>query len=165
MSGLSVGDLAPNFDLASTEGVVLMLHDELPRTPVLLYIFDEIEDARRDLGDLARKAGELTDRGIKILGVSAAKLDELATAQQELALPFPLLHDDRGLAKDFDAGSREPAVMVLVDRDRRVAWIGRDLADPESALSSLDGRRGRRSRSTAGYPNSVINRLVDRWVN
>ena len=165
MSGLSVGDLAPNFDLASTEGVVLMLHDELPRTPVLLYFFDEIEDARKDLEEMARKAGELTDRGIKILGVSAAKLDELATAQKELSLPFPLLHDDRGLAKDFVSGSGDSAVMVLVDRDRKVTWIGRDLADSDSVLSSLDGKPGREGRSTASYPGSVINRLVDRWVN
>ena len=36
---LTVGDEAPDFDLSSTEDVVLMLKDEVPRTPVLLYLF------------------------------------------------------------------------------------------------------------------------------
>ena len=34
---LVVGDEAPNFDLTSTEDVVLMLCDEVPRMAVLLY--------------------------------------------------------------------------------------------------------------------------------
>ena len=36
---LSVGDEAPNFDLSTTEGAVLMLCDEVPRNFVVLYFF------------------------------------------------------------------------------------------------------------------------------
>ena len=47
MTRLSPGDEAPNFDLTSTEDVVLMLRDEVSRTAALLYFFDvEAEGSR-----------------------------------------------------------------------------------------------------------------------
>ena len=36
---ISIGDQAPDFDLTSTEGSLLMLRDEVPRTAVVLYVF------------------------------------------------------------------------------------------------------------------------------
>lgn len=49
---LAIGDVAPNFDLSSTEDVLLMLRDEAPRTAVLLYFFSpdaegQLERCRR----------------------------------------------------------------------------------------------------------------------
>ncbi|MFQ5524755.1 MAG: redoxin domain-containing protein [Thermoanaerobaculia bacterium] len=167
---LQVGDEAPNFDLASTEDVVLMLRDEVPRTPVLLYLFAGTESAARraDLSALKAAFPRLTRRNVKVLGVSAATLDELKGVQRDLALPFPLLHDDRNLAgaygADWAEGDGDSAICVLVGRDQRVLW----LANPapaaaegvQAALGALPGES-----STANYPRKVINRLVDRWVN
>ena len=52
---ITIGDEAPNFDLSSTEGVLLMLRDEVPRTSVLLYFFSDLDGAetRADLQALA----------------------------------------------------------------------------------------------------------------
>lgn len=162
---LTVGDPAPNFDLTSTENAVLMLRDEVPRVQVLLYFFDGVSEAIGQLEELARNAAELVARGIKILGVSQASLEELANVQQQTRLPFPLLHDDRELSKLYGAGNGKGPVVVLVDHAQRVAMIERQVADVGGLISSFLAGRGKRSDSTANYPTSVINRLVSRWVS
>ena len=55
MARLRVGDEAPNFDLTSTEDVLLMLRDEIPRSPVLLYFFpvEFATGVKDDLSSLA----------------------------------------------------------------------------------------------------------------
>ena len=103
MGRLAAGDRAPDFDLASTEDAVLMLRDEVPRSPVLLFFFGDPEaaDVRRDLAALAARCDEWARHGLKVLGISPAKLDGLKAVQRELALPFPLLTDDRGFAAAY----------------------------------------------------------------
>ncbi len=169
MARLAEGDTAPNFDLASTEDAVLMLRDEVPRSAVLLYFFGAPADqrARRDLSLLASHAGSLV--GAKALGVSPAKLDELKSLQRELELPFPLLSDDRGFSGLFgfenaEEGESAP-VLVLVNRDQKVLWQAKPLESMETALEEIRGRLKSLPSSTANYPRSVINRLVDLWVN
>ena len=162
---IEVGDKAPNFDLASTEGVVLMLRDEVHRTQVLVYVFAEPEAATADLGVLARSADDLLASGIKILAVSEASLEDLATAQRDLRLPFPLLHDDRGLSRAYLGDGERRTVTALVGRDQRIQWLdaagGRLPEDLPARLTAQAESRG----STVNYPRSVINGLVDRWVN
>ncbi len=167
---LQVGDHAPNFDLASTEDVILMLRDEVPRTPVLLYFFGDAESerARADLLELKGLELDLAKAGVKLLGVSPAALDGLKALQRELGLGFPLLRDDRKLSSSYGVaegeGASETAVMVLVARDQRVVWIANPAPSAgegaRAALSALP-----RVSSTINYPRKVINRLVDRWVN
>jgi peroxiredoxin len=162
---LTVGDPAPNFDLTSTENVVLMLRDEVPRVQVLLYFFDGVHEATGQLVELARGAVEWAGKGIRILGISQAPLEDLAAAQQKNGLPFPLLHDDRELSALYGAGCGEGSVAVLVDHDQRIAMIERQPQDLSGSVSSFLAERGKRRNSTANYPTSVINRLVKRWVN
>lgn len=171
MPRMSVGDPAPNFDLASTEDVVLMLRDEVPRSAVLLYFFDSPDNdhARRDLSELAGRHTSFAGLDMRILAISATPLEELKTLQRELELPFPLLFDDRGFSSLFgfevgEEGAADP-VMVLVNRDQRVLWLSDASADFESFLGEIKGRLESLPSSTANYPRSVINRLVDLWVN
>ncbi len=167
---LQIGDEAPNFDLASTEDVVLMLRDEVPRTPVLLFFFGsvEAEATRSDLEVLREASRELAESGVKIMGVSAAKLEELKAVQRELGLGFPLLHDDRNLSAAYGVEAREGAqsaaeVLVLVGRNLRVRWIGRPPVTIEAIRAAA--APAQKVSSTVNYPRKVINRLVDRWVN
>ena len=53
---------APNFDLTSTEDVVLMLRDEVPRMAVVLYFFADpgSDRSRQDLQVLAQVQNSLT---------------------------------------------------------------------------------------------------------
>lgn len=167
---LQLGDVAPDFDLASTEDAMIMLRDEIPRTPVLLYFFSgpEAGSVRSDLTALKGALSALSRVGVKVLAVSSTKLDELKALQLELGLPFPLLHDDRNLSAPYGLETGEEAaptgVAVLVGRDQKVVW----LEDPapamgegaQAAIAALS-----RESSTVNYPRKVINRLVDRWVN
>jgi peroxiredoxin len=162
---LTVGNQAPNFDLTSTEGVVLMLHDEVPRMQVLLYLFQDLEMATTDLSALSQNAARLAGKGIKIIAVSPVSLDELKVTQQQLELPFPLLHDDRDFSLAYGVGGGTPAALVLVDRNRQISWLERGKPGLGSLVASLpEGRSGNRE-STSNYPRSVINRFVDHWVN
>ena len=165
---LGIGDPAPNFDLASTEDVVLMLRDEVPRTPVLLFFFGQVETAKSDLEALREVARELAESGIKVMAVSAAKLEELKVVQRELGLGFPLLHDDRNLSAGYGAGAAaevesSASILVLVGRDQRVVWT--DRAPVAAAAIRTAAAAANKISSTVNYPRRVINRLVDLWVN
>lgn len=166
------GDEAPNFDLASTEDVVLMLRDETARMAQVLYFFSDPEDegARRDLTALAKQRDGFQERGVCILAISPAKLDPLKSLQGELELPFPLLFDDRGLAAayGFESADEEtpPApMMVLVDRRQMVCWVGSPGAAVEGQLPQLAAALKKLPSPTANYPRSIVNRLVDHRVN
>ncbi len=169
---LAIGDEAPNFDLTSTEDVVLMLRDEVPRTSVLLYFFAATADerARRDLAALATRSRQLAERQTAVIGVSPAKLDDLKALQRELDLPFPLLEDDRGFSAHYGvtppAEDQQPQpALVAVDRRQRVLWLANPLTSLEAAWPDLEKALTRLPSPTANYPRSVINRLVDRWIN
>lgn len=171
---LAIGEEAPDFDLTSTEDAVLMLRDEVPRSTVLLYFFADpgAERARVDLAALQSARERMKKRNIKILAISPAKLDELKRLQRELHLLFPLLVDDRGLRKAYgvdlepeEEGRPRPPALFLVDRRQRVRWLANPLASVDDALRQVEKLAETLPSSTSGYPRSVVNSLVDRWVN
>ena len=169
---ISIGDQAPNFDLTSTEGSLLMLKDEVPRTAVVLYFFSDpaSERARRDLQALGRQKEALRKVHAKALAVSRADLASLQKVQAELKLPFPLLHDDRdfsdryGVAKPEEGKEPSPALYV-VNRQQSVLWLSNPLAAVEEAMPEVLKSLKDQGSPTGNYPKAVINRLVDRWVN
>jgi peroxiredoxin len=166
-----VGDEAPNFDLSSTEDVVIMLRDEVPRTAVLLYLFaDPADEATRgELAALGEAAPKLALLPVTVLGISPAKLPALKEAQRELSLPFPLLTDDRGFSAHYGVEAPEGEVpapaLVVVDRQQRVSWIANPAGSVREALGRLESDLKKLPSSTSNYPRTVINRLVDRWIN
>lgn len=167
---ISVGSTAPNFDLSSTEGCVLMLSDEAIRTAVVLYFFADAENeaVRADLQALSGARDDLVRRRAKALAISPLKVDALRALQAELDLRFPLLCDDRNLAADYGFAAAEDEtpqpMLVVVDRTETVihtasgAGIASELPQVLKTLGALPS-------PTAGYPKKVVNRLVDRWVN
>ena len=171
MAGPGVGDRAPNFDLASTEDVVLMLCDEIPRTAVLLYFFADPSDqrARADLAALGARSEDFARAELKVMAISPAKLEDLKAVQRELGLPFPLLVDDRDFSRAYGVeGSEDEApapALVLVDRDQTVLWLANPAPAAATAVSEILVKLKKLPSSTANYPRSVINRLVDLWVN
>jgi len=169
---LSVGDTAPNFDLTSTEDVLLMLCDEVPRTAVILYFCHDVEsdEVRSDLVALGRWRDKLMAERTKIMVVSRAKMPALKAVQADLTLRFPLLNDDRNFttAYGIEAVSEDenprPA-MFLVDRQQRVVWAANPVGGVETAMSAVQGVAKSLQSTTENYPKSVVNRLVDRWVH
>jgi peroxiredoxin len=171
MTSPAIGDPAPNFDLTSTEDCLLMLRDEVARTAVLLYFFPILDDrARADLTALAARHGELLRRDTRVLAISRVKLADLKAVQRELRLPFPLLHDDRNFSAHYGVEAAAEGVegapaLYVVASGERIAWAANPVAAVAEALPEVESLVKDLPPDTAGYPRSVINRLVDRWVH
>ena len=82
---ISIGDVAPNFDLSSTEEALLMLKDEVTRTALVIYFFADPESDRvqRDLDALSHSRDALVKLQTRVLAVSPAKLDDLKKLQKD----------------------------------------------------------------------------------
>ena len=168
---LFVGDEAPNFDLTSTEDVVLMLCDEVPRMAVVLYFFGDAADegVRQDLTMLAESQDRLAEKRAVILGVSHTKLAALKQVQKELALRFPLLFDDRKFGAAYgietpEEGEPAPA-LFLVDRDQKIRWQVNPATSAQAGVEEILSILTRQPSQTYHYPSSVVNRVVDWWIN
>ena len=169
---VSVGDEAPNFDLTSTEDVLLMLCDEVPHTAVILYFFrgPDSEQAQRDLIYLARAGAALAAKRAVVLGIAPATLDELKKMQRDFKLPFPLLRDDRnfsaayGVETGSEHGQPKPA-LVVVNRRQRILWMANPVESVEEVFPQVEESLSRLPSRTSNYPGRVVNRLVDWWVN
>lgn len=167
----AVGGLAPDFDLTSTEGVVLMLRDEVVRTAVVLYFFAAAGE--RELGDLDtlnRQLAEVRKRTARILAVSPLPLATLQAFQRERHLLFPLLHDDRGFSAAYGVaphaeGTPAPPALALVDRRQTLRLFANPVASVAETLAQIDEALEKLPSPTDGYPKSIINKLIDRWVN
>jgi peroxiredoxin len=167
---VAVGSEAPNFDLTSTEDVVLMLRDEVTRMAVVLYFFadPEAEKIRSELRVLADRQPALKAQAAAIMGISPAKLPALKQLQQDLELPFPLLTDDRdfslayGVGTDSEETEPKPA-LLLVDRRQRIAWQANPATSVEAVLPDLEETLKSHQSTTSNYPRSVINWWVERF--
>jgi peroxiredoxin len=162
---ISIGDVAPNFDLSSTEDALLMLRDEVTRTAILVYFFSDPagERAQRDLDALNRGLDALARRSARVLAVSPAKLDELRKLQIDRKLLFPLLHDDRNFAAAY--GVAADSALVLVSRRQRVLWLANPVASVDGSLPQALEALGKLPSGTETYNKNVINRWIDRWVS
>lgn len=168
---LAPGVEAPNFDLASTEDVVLMLRDEVPRMAAVLYFFaDGTSDrCRQDLEVLAKAQHSLAEKRAVILGVSKTKVVGLKEVQRDLGLRFPLLFDDRDFSASYgieapEEGDPDPAVFV-VDRDQKIIWMANPVGSMDAALQEILSILQRQPAQTYHYPTKVVNRVVNWWVN
>ena len=173
---ISIGDEAPNFDLSSTEECLLMLKDEVVRTAVVVYFFGNLsgqaadERVLRDLDALNRRREALVKSAVRILAVSPTPLDDLKKLQRERKLVFPLLHDDRNFSAAYGVTAPEegrPAApaLVVVDRRQRLRFIANPVASVEDSMAQVESAIKDLPSPTKSYPKTVINRLIDRWVN
>lgn len=171
-TAIAINETAPDFDLSSTEGSLLSLRDEVPRKAVLLYFFadPESEQAKADLQVLEAERSRLDGLHVKILGVSATKMPLLQALQAELGLQFPLLRDDRQFSEAYGsvaASAEEAAVpaLFLVDRQRRIAWMANPVVDVQSGILEAGKALKTMASPTENVPRSLVNRLLDRWLN
>ena len=167
LESLAIGSGAPDFDLSSTEDVLLMLRDEVPRNTVVLYVFLEVDDSSRaDLDALADRAPKLATKGVRVMALSPAKLPALKQLQADLRLPFPLLSDDRDFCAQYgveaEVASRR---LVAVNRSCKVAWQASEWSNIDQALKDMKSAGVNSESVLTNYPGKVINRLVSWWVN
>ncbi len=168
---VSIGDVAPNFDLSSTEDALLMLKDEVVRTAVLVYFFADPASDRvhRDLDALSRRVESLRKGAVRVLGVSPAKLDDLKKLQMERKILFPLLHDDRNFSAAYgvvppEEGRPADPALVVVGRRQDVKWLANPVASVAEALPQVEALLKNLPSPTQSYSKKVINGGIDWWV-
>ncbi|QQR74940.1 MAG: redoxin domain-containing protein [Holophagales bacterium] len=168
---LNIGEEALNFDLTSSEDVLIMLRDEVARTPVVLYVFRDAADPGviDDLVALGAAVGELGRRRAKVLAVAKQPLAGLKQLQVERKLLFPLLHDDRDFCTAYgvpapEEGSTSRPALLLVGRDQRVRWQAGAGVRAAAVLPELFKQLEAENPPSATYPRRVINRFIGRGV-
>ncbi len=167
MSGPEIGESAPNFDLSSTEGALLMLRDECVHSGLVLYLAPALsEGAKLDLAALGKAQDALGRLGARPLAILKAPMPQLLAAQKELGLLFPLLHDDRAFLAAYGVEAEtgpEPA-LYLIDRGQTVLWKANPAGSVDAVLPALVAKLKSQPSRKASYPRKVINRVVERWV-
>jgi thioredoxin-dependent peroxiredoxin len=141
---LSVGDIAPNFTLPSTEGKDFNLHVDAKGAPSILYFYpkDFTQVCTEQACAFRDYFGFFQKLGVKVLGINK---DDLATHKkfkEEHQLPFELLTDASGeVCRQYD--SLIPIVGVvsrntyILDKNLRIAAIHKNLFANSSEIRRL----------------------------
>ena len=127
---MDVGDLAPDFELATDDGSTLKLSDELTHGPVVLFFYPRAMTPgctaeSCHFRDLAREFDEV---GARRLGISADSVDQQRRFRDQHSFDYPLLSDaDKAVAKQF--GVKRALLPInqratfVIDTDRRVLAV------------------------------------------
>ncbi|HEV2744406.1 MAG TPA: peroxiredoxin family protein [Rubrobacter sp.] len=138
MANLSVGDVAPSFELPDQQDHPWSLSGQLEVSPVVLIFYrgDWCPYCNGQLAAYARKYNEFERRGTQPAAISVDPPVHNARMVGKLRIPFPLLSDPKGeVARAYGLwNEREnvavPAV-VIIDRAGEVTYLhaGSDPAD------------------------------------
>lgn len=166
VADLSVGSVAPSFELPDQQDHPWSLSGQLEVSPVVLVFYrgDWCPYCNGQLAAYARQYGEFERRGAQPAAISVDPPAHNARMVGKLMIPFPLLSDPRGeVARAYGLwNEREnlavPAV-VVVDRSGKVTYLheGSDFADrppDEEVFSAV------KSLGETGVPGSRIERIT-----
>ncbi len=148
-SGPQVGDLAPDFELGSTEGPI-KLSERLALGAVLLVFYpgDDTPVCTRQLCDYRDNLRVFSDVGIQVIGLNPQSSASHEAFAKKHGLPFPLVSDpERAACRAYGAvgllGMTRRA-LYLIGRDGRVKYRRTDLplfrrtaAELEKVISGL----------------------------
>ena len=164
MADLSVGSVAPSFELPDQQDHPWSLSGQLEVSPVVLVFYrgDWCPYCNGQLAAYARKYNEFERRGTQPAAISVDPPAHNARMVGKLQIPFPLLSDPKGeVARAYGLwNEREnvatPAV-VIVNRSGEVAYlyVGSDFAD-----RPMDGEvfAALKSLGETGVPGTRIER-------
>jgi peroxiredoxin len=136
MRMIAPGEVAPDFELASSAGGTVRLYDLLERNAAVVLAFYVLDFSPTCCGELAQfeaRREEFAAMGAAIVGVSVDSVDSHREFSALQKLRFPLASDfgrevTGRYAGFYDevAGVREVgrrAVVVVAGRSRKVAWV------------------------------------------
>ena len=127
---MQVGDVAPDFELATDDGSTLKLSDELARGPVVLFFYPKAltTGCTKESCHFRDLAAEFAAVGGRRLGISADPVDRQRRFSEQHGFDYPLLSDrDRAVAREF--GVKRPGPLMnkratfVIDTDRRVLAV------------------------------------------
>ena len=135
MSGPSIGDRAPDFELQGTNGP-FRLSDHLGERVVLLfYPGDNTPVCTKQFCSYAARPDDMRDLPATVVGISSQGIESHRDFQAKHSIPVPLLaDDDKSVAKAYGVsaplvGTRRAVIVVDeagVIRHRHVHRLGLD---------------------------------------
>ena len=148
---IRVGELAPDFELASDDGRTIRLSDEVARGPVALFFYPRALTAlcTKESCHFRDLAAEFDAVGARRLGISADPVERQQRFRDKHGFDFPLLSDvDRSVARAYGAKRPGPLfnrrVTYVLGAGRRVLGVIRSETNTErhadEALSLLQQR-------------------------
>ena len=121
---LTTGDKAPHFTLPDQDGTPTSLEDLLADGPLLLYFYpaDFTPGCTKEACDIRDMHDDISDVGIRVVGVSPQGSDSHTRFRDKHRLPFTLLADeDKAAVKAFGVdgplgiGVRRATFMIAQD--------------------------------------------------
>ena len=126
---IQIGDLAPDFELESTDGSLFKLSREVKKAPVLLnfYVGDFGINCTNYMTKFCERFEELTDLGITMVGVNNDSMDSHNGFRKAIGLKWDILFDkDKEVAKSFGS-IVGPGHMVTGFTNREFILVGNDM--------------------------------------
>jgi peroxiredoxin Q/BCP len=127
---MDAGDLAPDFELATDDGSMLRLSDELAHGPVVLFFYPRAmtPGCTAESCHFRDLASEFAAVGARRLGISADSVDRQRRFRDEHSFDYPLLSDpDKAVAKQFGVKRAllplSQRATFVIDTDRRVLAV------------------------------------------
>ncbi len=139
MSGLEVGNEAPDFTLLEAPGKSVTLSEEVQQGPVVLVFYpaDFTSVCQEELCRFRDSLADYNSMGANVLGISVDGIFSHKAFKEANGIEYPLLSDwDKTVIKDYDivhedfVGMKEVAKrsVFVVDADMTIvfAWVSED---------------------------------------
>ncbi|BCJ73130.1 peroxiredoxin [Catellatospora sp. IY07-71] len=128
--GPQVGDVAPDFELASQHGERVRLSDFRGKQTVVLYFYpkDDTSGCTAQACSLRDSYEVFTDAGAQVIGISSDSVESHTAFASKYRLPFALLADEGGaVRKAYDVpatfGILPGRVTYVIDREGVVRHV------------------------------------------
>jgi len=135
MKELTIGDVAPDFTMPSTNGS-FSLHQELKKGPILLNFY--IGDFGINCTNYMTKFIELKDgfdeTGVRIVCINPDSLESHKMWKDRMGSPFEYVHDEKQtVSKEYDAIVKDSPLVkgftnrefYLLDKEAKIKFIWR----------------------------------------
>lgn len=135
MAELTVGDIAPNFSMPSTDRDVFDLYEQLKDGPILLnfYVGDFGINCTNYMMNMIDAKDEFKKLGVRYVGVNPDSLESHKMWKDRMGSPFEYVHDEKQVAsKEYGAIVSDAFPLIkgftsrefyLVGTDRRIRYI------------------------------------------
>jgi peroxiredoxin Q/BCP len=148
---LKVGDQAPDFSVAASDGTTVHLKDYLGKGNIVLYFYpkDDTPGCTKEACGIRDTIGELKGLNATVFGVSFDSIESHKKFIEKYKLPFLLLADtQKEVAKAYkiadDSSRIAPRSTFIIDKSGKIVYANLKVdpttnsADVRTALAGLD---------------------------
>jgi peroxiredoxin Q/BCP len=139
---LKVGDPAPDFTAAASDGREVHLKSLIGQSPIVLYFYpkDDTPGCTREACGIRDRFAVFRKLNAIVFGISYDSIESHKRFIEEYRLPFTLLSDaDKNIAKLYNAQGRFSAkrMTYVIDQSGKIAWINPSV-DPSTHSAELE---------------------------